>query len=88
VFLFAPNEKAEFIIQQEDNISLYELVMGDEKPEVNQLWTMSNVPDLTSTIHSGIRFKNDRYMFLVDANNFYKIDIQTNQTRTFEGNYN
>lgn len=27
-------------------------------------------------------------MFLVDKNNFYKIDIKTNETRTFEGIYN
>lgn len=59
--------------------------MGDEKPKVNFIWSMSNVPDLNNEIHSGIRFKNDRYMFLVDSENFYKIDIQTNETRTFAG---
>jgi hypothetical protein len=60
--------------------------MGPEEPEVNLIWSMSNIPDLQGEIHSGIRFKDTRYMFLVDNENFYKIDITTNQTRTFESN--
>lgn len=46
---------------------------------------MDNVPDLEQKIHSGIRFKDDRYMFIVDKTNFYKIDIKTNETKTYEG---
>lgn len=45
---------------------------------------MDNVPDLEQEIHSGIRFKDERYMFIVDKTNFYKIDIKTNETKTYE----
>ena len=41
------------------------------------------MPDLQGELHSGIRFKDDRYMFLVDDDNFYKIDIKTSETRTY-----
>jgi len=44
---------------------------------------MDNVPDLENQIHSGIRFKDDKYMFIVDNVNFYKINIKTNETKTF-----
>jgi len=83
VFMFSPNEKTEIVIQSDDHISLFELYMGESMPEVNRLWSMDHVPDVADTIHSGIRFKNDRYMFLVDNTNFYKIDIKTNETKTF-----
>jgi len=49
--------------------------MGPEEPVVNFIWNMNNVPDIEDRLHSGIRFKNDRYMFLLDKSNFYKIDI-------------
>ena len=84
VFMFAPSEKTEILIQQNDNVSLYELVMGPEEPTVNFIWQMDNVPDLEQQIHSGIRFKDERYMFIVDNTNFYKIDLKTNETRTYE----
>eukprot|EP00347_Sterkiella_histriomuscorum_P017370 403349643 len=84
VFMFAPSEKTEILIQQNDNVSLYELVMGPEEPTVNFIWQMDNVPDLEQQIHSGIRFKDERYMFIVDNSNFYKIDLKTNETRTYE----
>jgi len=58
--------------------------MGAEEPTVNFIWQMDNVPDLEKPIHSGIRFKDDRFMFIVDQNNFYKIDIKTNETKTYE----
>lgn len=38
VFMFSPNEKTEIVIQHEDNISLFELVMGEEGPTVNFIW--------------------------------------------------
>lgn len=38
VFMFAPSEKTEILIQQNDNVSLYELVMGPEEPTVNFIW--------------------------------------------------
>lgn len=44
---------------------------------------MEKVPDVQRTIHSAIRFKDDRYMFLVDNLNFYKIDVKTNETKTY-----
>ena len=59
--------------------------MGPEEPTVNFIWQMNNVPDLEQRLHSGIRFKDDRYMFVVDNTNFYKIDIKTNETKTYEG---
>jgi hypothetical protein len=83
VFLFSPNEKTELVIQTDDHISLFELFMGEEEPQVNHIWSMEHVPDIQEEIHSGIRFKNDRYMFLVDKTNFYKIDVKTNETKTF-----
>jgi hypothetical protein len=58
--------------------------MGEEgQPEVKPLWRMEGVPDISEPLHSGIRFKDDRYMFLVDKTNFYKIDIKTNETTTY-----
>ncbi len=81
--MFSPNEKTEIAIQTGDHISLFELFMGEEKPQVNHIWSMDHVPDIADAIHSGIRFKDDRYMFLVDNTNFYKIDIKTNETKTY-----
>lgn len=83
IFMFSPNEKTEMAIQTGDQVSLFELSMGETEPEVKYIWSMEHVPDVENTIHSGIRFKDDRYMFLVDNTNFYKIDIKTNETKTY-----
>ena len=40
--------------------------MGAEKPVINSLSVFDNVPDITGRLHSGMRFKIERYMFLVD----------------------
>ena len=75
LFMFSPNEKSEVLIQRGSNLGLFELVMREGRPRVNFIWKMDNVPDLEGTIHSGVRFKDPRYMFVVDDKNFYKIDI-------------
>jgi hypothetical protein len=44
---------------------------------------MNDVPDLKGEIHSAVRFRDPRFMFLVDDKNFYKIDTQTNVAKTY-----
>lgn len=83
VFLFAPNDKTEIVHQQGDNITLYELAMGADAPEATKTWSMDAVPDLGGSLHSGIRFKDEKYMFLIDYDNFYQIDTSTNTSHTF-----
>ena len=83
VFLFSPNPNAEVLIQRGNNVGLFELTLVDGKPKPNFIWRMEGVPDLMGNIHSAVRFRDVRYMFLVDDENFYKIDIQTNTTKTY-----
>lgn len=44
-------------------------------------WSIDEIADLSGDIHSGVR-KDDRYMFLVDSHNFYKIDTLSNEVGT------
>jgi hypothetical protein len=50
---------------------------------VTVYWRTDELENLSSTIHSAIRFKQPKYIFLVDNQNFYKINIETNQTKTY-----
>ena len=50
---------------------------------MKEYWRSEALPDLRSKVHSAIRFKDPRYVFLVDMQNFYKIDIITNETKTY-----
>ena len=62
---------------------MFELTIVDGKPKPAFIWRMQGFQDLKGTVHSAVRFRDTRYMFLVDDENFYKIDIQTNQTKTY-----
>lgn len=65
--MFSPNEKAEVLMQRGSNVVLIELSISEEgKPKITPLWRMNNVPGLGAELHSGVRFKDPRYMFLVD----------------------
>jgi hypothetical protein len=54
-------------------------------PIVKQLVALPNVEKLAGVIHSGLRSKNERYMFLIDNINFYKYDGLTNIMTVYEG---
>ena len=49
--------------------------MVDGRPKPVFIWRMQGFTDLQGTVHSAVRFRDVRYMFLVDDENFYKIDI-------------
>lgn len=92
VFLFAHTDITEFIVQKEDKISLYQVVMGEEEPEIKQTWKYSGknedgelvdgIEDLSEKLHSGIKH-SEKSMFLIDTLNFYQINLETNEIQTF-----
>jgi hypothetical protein len=61
--------------------------MSAEKPIINVLATFESVPKMGkggAKLHSGMRFRIDRYMFLVDNKNFYQLDVETKESKLFK----
>lgn len=85
VFLFSSEEKVQFIAQYKSKIAAYDIVMSHENPIITCYGELLPIPELlTRTIHSGIRFNGGKQTFLVDEENFYKVDIETMQTTIIE----
>lgn len=56
--------------------------MGEKEPKLKAIWSLNNMPENKETIHSAIRYM-DRFLFLVDSTNFYKIDMETSEIKTY-----
>jgi hypothetical protein len=58
-----------------------------DTPTVKQIISIPNIEKIAGTIHTALRSKNDRYIFLIDNLNFYKYDGVTNAITVFEGKH-
>lgn len=55
--------------------------MGYDAPKITSYGSLLPIPELeTRNIHSGIRFEGGNQTFLVDEENFYKVNIKTSKT--------
>jgi len=61
---------------------------GKQMPTIEEITEWEDAGCITHTIHSAIRFRDERYMFLVDFENFYKFDIQTRKVTPYLGTQN
>jgi len=59
-------------------VNIYDLTMGEDgQVVINLLHEFEDFQSEHGLIHSGIRFRDPRFIFLVDASNFYKMNTET-----------